>query len=121
MGEAQCSGFIPIKSWEVVAGSGASHFGLAAIDTGGGYSSIYIGSIQGVTISQFREYLAADPIEVRYVLKTPYDEEITNQALIDQLDAFVAGGSDDTRTDIEVSAPYPELMAKLKIEAGEYR
>jgi len=121
MGEAYCSGFTSGKAWEIVAAVNKSgRFGLGAVDTAGGNSSIYIDSIQDVTIEQFREYLAAAPIELAYVVQTPYEETITNQALIAQLEALQNGGAEDGMTVIRLTTSYPNLPALLYVEAPKY-
>ena len=58
---------------------------------------------------------------IYYPLATATDTEITNTALIDQLDALKAGGSYNEKTYIKITATDPNLPALLKVEAGEYR
>lgn len=59
--------------------------------------------------------------EFYLALVDPIDTEITNTALIEQLDALVEGGSYQDTTYIEISATDPNLPALLKVEAGAYR
>ena len=54
------------------------------------------------------------------ILKTPTDTQITNQALIDQLNAIVDGGSYNGKTYINVSSAGNNLPAMLKVEAYRY-
>lgn len=56
-----------------------------------------------------------------YQLGTPIDTEITNAALVAQLDALAAAKSYNDKTYITVEATDPNLPALLKVEAGEYR
>lgn len=55
-----------------------------------------------------------------YPIYTATDTIITNQALIDQLEALVKGGSEDGTTYIKVSATDPNLPGLLYVEAAEY-
>lgn len=55
-----------------------------------------------------------------YALATATDTVITNQALIDQLNALKQGGAEEGTTYIKVYATDPNLPAKLYVEAPKY-
>jgi len=55
-----------------------------------------------------------------FALATATDTTITNQALIDQLEALVAGGAENGTTYIKVLAADPNLPGLLVVEAPKY-
>lgn len=71
-------------------------------------------------LASAKAWVAANRPTILVVLATPTDTVITNQALIDQLEALVKGGSEDGTTYIKVSATEPNLPAKLYVEAPKY-
>jgi hypothetical protein len=72
------------------------------------------------TADAFKEWVANNNLTVYYALATPTDTEITNTALIDQLNALKNGGSYTGTTYIKVSATDPNLPGLLKVEAYKY-
>ena len=66
-------------------------------------------------------WLDANDVFVYYQKLEAVDTQITNSALIDQLDALVEGGSYEGKTYIKIEATDPNLPALLKVEAGLYR
>lgn len=72
------------------------------------------------TLAQVTTWLSTHPTTVYYALATPTTTEITNQSLIDQLNALKQGGAEDGTTYIKVSATDPNLPAKLYVEAPKY-
>lgn len=71
-------------------------------------------------LASAKAWVAANRPTILVVLATPTDTVITNQALIDQLEALVKGGSEDGTTYIKVSAAEPNLPAKLYVEAPKF-
>lgn len=96
--------------------------GICYNTTGAGLASIRIGvGLSGAsTIALFKSWLEENPVTAYYALATQTDTIITNQALIDQLEALVKGGSEDGTTYIKVSATDPNLPGLLYVEAAEY-
>lgn len=96
--------------------------GICYNTTVAGLASIRIGvGLSGAnTINLFKSWLEENPVTAYYALATPTDTIITNQALIDQLEALVNGGAEDGTTYIKVSATDPNLPAKLYVEAPKY-
>lgn len=63
---------------------------------------------------------STDPVGILYyALATPTDTQITNSALIAQLDALMEGGSYEGKTYIKVTATDPNLTGLLYVEAGK--
>lgn len=54
------------------------------------------------------------------IINIPEDEKITEQTLIDQLEAIIEGGSYNSKTYIKVTATEPNLPGLLYVEAGKY-
>ena len=67
-----------------------------------------------------KTFFSTHPTTVYYALATPTTTEITNQSLIDQLNALKQGGAEEGTTYIKVSATDPNLPAKLYVEAPKY-
>ena len=65
----------------------------------------------------FTTWLQNNNATLYYALATPTDTQITNSALIDQLDALAGANSYWNRTIITVSSPDPNLPAILEISA----
>ena len=72
-------------------------------------------------LAEWKTWLESNNVSAYAVLATATDTEITNTALIDQLNALKKGGSYTGTTYIKVTATDPNLPALLKVEAGEYR
>ena len=72
------------------------------------------------TFNQLKSWLANNTVELYYPLATATDTIITNQALIDQLEALVKGGSEEGTTYIKLSTPEPNLPGLLYVEAAKY-
>lgn len=70
----------------IYSGVSGYKFGLGKRDTGGGNSSIYISNPESLTIAQWTEFLATNPIIVLYATNEQYDEKITKKSLVDELD-----------------------------------
>jgi len=76
-----------------------SHFTVYTYDTGG-IGSVYAGGTMinmkfdenGDNISGFRDWVANNDVLLYYPLATPTDTEITNEALIEQLEAILSQG-----------------------------
>lgn len=69
------------------------------------------------TTEQWVDYLSANRPPFYSVLATPTDEEITDAALIAQLEMLAAGQSYDPLTNFTVTATDPNLPALLKVTA----
>ena len=69
------------------------------------------------TLEQFKAWLASHPATVYYVLATPTDTEITNEALIAQLEAILAGG---TQGGVNTIALTPSAGATGTLEVEYY-
>ena len=72
------------------------------------------------TVEEWRTWLSSNNINTIYPLATPTDTVITNQTLIDQLEALVAGGAENGTTYIKVNATDPNLPGLLYVEAPKY-
>jgi len=96
--------------------------GIAYNTTGGGEASIRIScGIDGAAdIPTFRGWLNRVAPKAYYAKATPTDTVITNQALIDQLDALKQGGAENGTTYIKVNATDPNLPGLLYVEAPKY-
>lgn len=81
---------------------------------------VYVAAISEMTLDEANAWLATHNIVVTYALATPTDTVITNQNLIDQLNALKQGGAEEGTTYIKVSATDPNLPAKLYVEAPKY-
>lgn len=57
------------------------------------------------TLQDFKDFLSATPLVFYYPLVTPVDEEITNQTLIDQLEALAGAHGYDGVTNIMSTSP----------------
>lgn len=108
----------------------SSHFAPSSAD-GYGIMFAFQDSVRGNCIYFFptaditdmagwRSWLASNPTTVYYVLATPTDEEVTNQALIDQLDdIYEQAHSYKGRTHITANAQGDNAPAVLSVEVGE--
>lgn len=107
--------------------------GAAAMSASAGNSIAFISStaatrlyIKSSTLggdttgANLRAWLSAHNVSLYYALATPTDTEITNTALIDQLNALKNGGSYTGTTYIKVSATDPNLPGLLEVEAYKY-
>ena len=72
------------------------------------------------TADALKTWLRSNPTSVYYPVATPTDTVVTNQALIDQLEALVAGGAENGTTYIKVNATDPNLPGLLYVEAPKY-
>jgi len=72
------------------------------------------------TIDEFGQWLVDAGVSFVYALETPTDTTITNQALIDQLEALVSGGAENGTTYIKVDATDPNLPGLIYVEAPKY-
>jgi hypothetical protein len=72
------------------------------------------------TVEGFESWLNSNNTTLLYPLATPTDTVITDQNLIDQLNALKQGGAEEGTTYIKVSATDPNLPAKLYVEAPKY-
>lgn len=73
------------------------------------------------TTTAFKTWLASAIPRSYFIIQTPTETQITNAALVAQLDALAAAKSYNDKTYITVEATDPNLPALLKVEAGEYR
>lgn len=84
---------------ELYLESSVAKIGLAAIDTGGGYSSVYVSKGSFATVNDFRAFLQTSPLVVYAVLATPITTEITEASLLAGLnavrDAAIKSGTDN--------------------------
>lgn len=89
--------------------------------TGGGcFIQVDTARLAADTLAAFKAWLASNPTTVYYVLAAPTDEEITNQALIDQLDdIYEQAHSYKGRTHITANAQGDNAPAVLSVEVGE--
>lgn len=71
--------------------------------------------------SDWKAKLAATPMVLYYPLATPTDEEITDAALVAQLNALLEGGSYNYQTNIVVSAADPNLPGLLQVTAAKWQ
>ena len=91
--------------------------------TTSGYGNIgvaYAAAISEMTLDEANTWLATHNMVVTYALETPTDTVITNQALIDQLNALKQGGAENGTTHIKVNATDPNLPGLLYVEAPKY-
>lgn len=72
------------------------------------------------TADLLKTWLTNNVLTVYYPLATPTDTQITNSALIGQLDALADADTYDEKTYIRVTATDPNLPALLKVEAYKY-
>ena len=72
------------------------------------------------TVEEWRAWLSSNNINTLYPLATPTDTVITNQALINQLNALKQGGAENGTTYIKVNATDPNLPGLLYVEAPKY-
>lgn len=104
------------KSTHFVVGQTASvdgTFGIAA-------SVIYLHNEAITSGDDLKTWFSNNNVSVYFALATATDTEITNTALIDQLNALKNGGSYTGTTYIKVSATDPNLPGLLKVEAYKY-
>lgn len=95
------------------------HFNINTIAQWNNNVLVVTGS--GLTQTQWKNNYGSQACEVYYgVLNTSADTEITNTALIDQLNALKKGGSYTGTTYIKVSATDPNLPGLLEVEAYKY-
>lgn len=81
---------------------------------------LYIKSSKFANSTEFITWLTTHPTTVYYVLATPTDEEITDQALIDALDDFYEQAhAYKGRTHITATAQGDNAPAVLSVEVGE--
>lgn len=73
-----------------------------------------------MTVEQLRGWLATHNIIAYYALATPTDTVITDQNLINQLNALKQGGAENGTTYIKVNATDPNLPGLLYVEAPKY-
>lgn len=72
------------------------------------------------TKEDFVTWITSHPTTVYYTLATPTITEITNQTLIDQLEALAGADTYNEKTYIKVTATEHNLPALLKVEAYKY-
>ena len=138
------------KNWELAFGNGTlaptpgtiesvnpsyfkspKFYGIDAADTNmktyqgigkkGGFFRIALLNTWGVsTVEQLKTWLEQNNVEVTYVLATATDTVITDQNLINQLNALKQGGAEEGTTYIKVSATDPNLPGLLYVEAPKY-
>lgn len=89
-------------------------------ENGGLYVQVKTERLSGDTLDAFKAWLRENPVKVVYGLRAPTETQITNPALIAQLDALVEGGSYEGKTYIEITATDPNLPAGLIVEAAKY-
>lgn len=97
--------------------------GITTQTTGAGDQAMRIGlgldsSVN--TVALFRAWLSENPTTVYYPLATPADTVITDQNLINQLNALKNGGAEEGTTYIKVNATDPNLPGLLVVEAPKY-
>ena len=81
------SNYGTVAAAQSVYSGAASSVGLGNKDGGGGNTdAMYVSKGNVTSITNWRAILGATPLICYYVLRTPVDEEITNEALIEQLD-----------------------------------
>lgn len=83
------------------------------VDTPG----IMIQNTDQTAVADFHTWIAANPIEVRYVLATPVDTKITNEALIEQLNALGNTNSYRDTTYIKTASNGTDLPVILAVTA----
>ena len=88
--------------------------------TSGSYYATFRSDTYFTTRDDAIAWLRANKPTAYWALATPTDTIITNQALIDQLEALVKGGSEEGTTYIKVSATDPNLPGLLYVEAPKY-
>lgn len=103
------SGYKVFQGTEKGVGLGVSNTG------GGGADGIYVtgGSL---TLENFQTMLNTSPLVCDYILDTPTDTQITNSALIAQLEALNAGTTYDGTTIITVASE--NLASPLEVKAS---
>lgn len=76
------------------------------IGAGGTQENVYITAPNSsvTTLQQFKDWLATNPVTAYYALATPTDTQITNTALIDQLNALAGATTYDGQTVFTVSS-----------------
>ena len=94
-------------------------FDKAVRDKSVKYTSLYLGQPKQNKDS-FVAMLKEKSAFIVFALATATDTTITNQALIDQLEALVAGGAENGTTYIKVLAADPNLPGLLVVEAPKY-
>lgn len=107
---ALCDHFIPRSRWYVATGKVNR-----TINLNGSYCAIryetYPPTAQG--LADFKTWLASNPTTVYYALATPTVTEITNQTLIDQLEALASAslgyGANNIWTEIATGNAMPTL------------
>jgi hypothetical protein len=104
------------KSTHFVVGQTASVDGRLGIAA----SVIYLHNSAITSADGLKTWFGNNNVSVYFALATPTDTEITNTALIDQLNALKNGGSYTGTTYIKVSATDPNLPGLLEVEAYKY-
>ena len=101
---------------DVSTGVTEGHFGFntAATNINFKYASLE------PTLSNWTTWLSTHNTSVYYPLATATDTVITDQNLINQLNALKQGGAEDGTTYIKVNATDPNLPALLVVEAPKY-
>ena len=84
------------------------------------FAVFYAEEISSYSQEQALEWLHEKAFDIVYELETPTDTVITDQNLINQLNALKQGGAEEGTTYIKVSATDPNLPAKLYVEAPKY-
>lgn len=98
-------------SWDSASNNGKIYDGANAL-------YYWLGFAKGTGVDNVKSALSGCVID--YPLATATDTEITNTALIDQLNALKNGGSYTGTTYIKVSATDPNLPGLLEVEAYKY-
>ena len=73
---------------------------------------------RNLSADSYKTWLGSNPVDFYLVLAEPVDTQITNPALIAQLNALKHGGSEEGSTTITVTAAGDNLPGLLKVEAG---
>lgn len=121
--------FVPPASQEDIFYALSNKFKAEIFSTG--YATSYTGaclicssgrtwSFRGGWSDQAAARNALAGTTVDYALATPTDTIITDQTLIAQLEALVAGGAENGTTYIKVNATDPNLPGLLYVEAPKY-
>lgn len=72
------------------------------------------------SLEEWHTWLSKKNMPIYYPLATPEDIQITNSALISELEALVENGSYNDKTYIETISTIPNLPAGLIVEAAKY-
>lgn len=74
-----------------------------------------IDEIKTMTLAEANTWLASNPLTIYYALATPTDTTITNQALIDQLEAIRTASLQNGTNTITNSATVPNLAGDMEV------